>query len=235
MGVHESLEVLKKVQEVDGEIHKIKRELTEIPEAIHELQLEFEAEKARMNELETKLKQTQLRQKQKEGELAEKEALIRKYDSQLTQVKTNAEYSALQKEIGQIKADNSMLEDAIITILDEVEKIYKDAQEEKERLARIEKESQVRQAELTKRAEELKVSLAGLTTKRGEIISQVPPEIRDLYDKIIEKKEGLALVPIAGDDCGACRMEIRPQLLNEIRLKENLVICEHCNRILYSN
>ena len=49
----------------------------------------------------------------------------------------------------------------------------------------------------------------------------------------MQKKQGLALVPVEGEVCSACRIEIRPQLLNELELKENLVVCENCSRILY--
>lgn len=233
MGIQESLEILKRTQEIDREIYKVRQELSFIPEAIRQLTDVFEQEKAQMTRLEAALKEAQLRQKQKEGELSEKEALIRKYDSQLTQVKTNKEYSALQQEIVSLKADNSILEDQILGILEEVDRAQNGVREERERLVRVEKELVEKKKELTARTETLKDELATLNGKRVEVISQVPPETRSLYDKIIERKEGLALVPAEGETCSACRMEIRPQLLNELRLKEALVVCENCSRILY--
>ena len=233
MGTHESLEILKQAQEIDREIHQVQQELASIPETIEELSQQFEAEKSAMIQIDARLKEKQLRQKQREGELTEKEELIRKYDSQLTQVKTNKEYSALQQEIASLKADSSILEDSILNVLDEVDKIQKEVREERERLARVEKECEVRKKELESCVEGLKARLTELTKKRAEIISQVPPEVRELYDKIIEKKEGLALVRIEGEACGACRMEIRPQVLNELKLKEALVVCDNCSRIIY--
>jgi len=232
MGIQESLETLKQCQEIDRQIHRNQQELNSIPEIVQELTHQFEAEKSAMNQIETRLKEAQLRQKQKEGELSEKEGLTRKYDSQLTQVKTNKEYSALQQEIASLKADGSLLEDAILTILEEIEHIQGEVREERERLAQVQKASETRKKELESQVDSLKGSLAELNKKRVEIISQAPPEIRELYDRIIEKKGGLALVPVEGDACGACRMEIRPQLLNELKLKEALVICENCSRIL---
>lgn len=233
MGIQEILEILKRAQEIDREIHGMGQEIAFIPETIRQLTEVFEAEKARLNRLESQLKEIQLRQKQKEGELNEKEVLIRKYDSQLTQVKTNKEYSALQQEIASLKADGSILEDQILGILEEMDRAQQEVREERERLAQVEKESQEKKKELTDRAESLKAKLTELNGKRIEMISQVSPEARELYDKIIKKKEGLALVSVDGEACGACRMEIRPQLLNEIKLKENLVVCENCSRILY--
>lgn len=235
MNIHENLEILKKVQEIDREIYRVRQELAQIPEAVQELTRQFEAEKTQLTQLENEVKNVQLRQKQKEGELSEKESLIRKYDTQLSQVKTNKEYSALQQEIASLKADGSLLEDQILGVFDEIERAQKKVKEERERLTSVEKNLKEKKAELEGRAETLKKNLLGLSERRLGAVNQTDPEIRGFYDKIVEKKEGLALVPVEGEACGGCRMEIRPQLLNELKLKENLVICENCSRILYTD
>lgn len=235
MGVQESLEILKKAQEVDGKIYTHRRELAAIPEILHQLSAAFEGEKSRMAQLEARLREIQLRQKQKEGELNEKENLIRKYDAQLMQVKTNKEYSALQSEIASLKADSSILEDAILGTLDEMDQVQRETQGERERLAEVQSELETKKKELGERQETLKVNLADLTEKRNTVMVQVPPEARELYEKIVVKKEGLALVIVEGESCGGCRITLRPQVLNEVKLKESLVICDNCSRILYTD
>lgn len=235
LNIPESLETLKKVQEIDREIYTARQELASFPEKIHQLTLDLEAEKSRMLDLEKQLKDIQVRQRAKEGELAEKEGLIRKYDAQLAQVKTNKEYASLQKEIDSLKADCSMVEDSILAILDEIDQVQRAVREERGRLAEVEKESVARKTEFDARGEVLKAHLDELTGKRSSVISQVPEEARRLYEKILDKKEGLALVPLVGEACGACRIDIRPQLLNELKMKEALVVCEHCSRILYTD
>lgn len=235
MGVQESLEILKKAQEIDGEIYAIRRELAAIPEILHQLTTEFEQEKSRMAQLDARLKEIQLRQKQKEGELNEKENLIRKYDAQLMQVKTNKEYSALKSEIASLRADGSILEDAILGILDEMDQVQKETREERDRLTQVEKELEAKKIELGERAQTLKADLARLTEKRTGVMAQAPPEARELYEKIVVKKEGLALVAVEGESCGGCRITLRPQVLNEVKLKESLVICDNCSRILYTD
>lgn len=232
--VEECLEILKKVQEIDHEIYAIRRDLTVIPESIQQLTLGLEAEKSHLMSLEARQKEIQLRQRQKESELAEKEALIKKYDAQLAQVKTNKEYSSLQKEIDSLKADRSIVEDAILALLDEIDRLQNQVREERARLAEVEKETETQKKSFLDQMEKLKQDLSGLGQKRAGVISEVPAESRELYEKIVEKKEGIALTPLIGEACGACRIDIRPQLLNELHLKENFVICENCSRILYT-
>ena len=233
MGVQEILDILKRAQELDRAIYGMRQQIESIPEAIQELNRTFEREKNRLTQLESQSKEAQLRQKQKEGELTEKEVLIRKYDSQLSLVKTNKEYSAMQQEIAMLKADSSIVEDQILVILEETEKVQREVREERERLARAEKETQEKKKEFEYQQEKLKAGLNELASKRLEVLKQVTPEARELYEKIVQRKQGVALVPVEGESCGGCRMEIRPQLLNEIKLKETLVVCENCSRILY--
>ena len=97
--IKESLEVLKKAQEMDRELYLIGEQLREIPTLRAQIKKELEQERAHLIELEKALKQLQLKQKEKEGELGQKEGNIKKLDGQLSQVKTNKEYSALQQEI----------------------------------------------------------------------------------------------------------------------------------------
>lgn len=76
-------------------------------------------------------------------------------------------------------------------------------------------------------------SIENLKKSRDEIVKQVPPEVQSLYDLIVQKKQGLAVVKVNGETCGACQLQLRPQLLNEIRLGQSLIVCENCSRILY--
>lgn len=227
------LEVLKKAREIDREIYASLNELEEIPRQRMKMKQVLEAEKGRLVELEGSLKNLRLKLKNREGELSQKEDQVRKFDGQLGQVKTNKEYSALQQEIASLKADNSLMEEEIIRILDEVEAAEEEIKKENERLKAVEKEFSAREAEWLQKEKSLREALERFKSERQEMMSQVPPDVRNLYDLIVQKKQGLGLVPVSGESCGACQLQLRPQLLNEIRLGESLIVCENCSRILY--
>jgi hypothetical protein len=75
--------------------------------------------------------------------------------------------------------------------------------------------------------------LADLMKQREESVAQLPPELGELYGRIALKKQGLALAVVSGEVCSACQMKLRPQLINEVRLGEQIIVCENCSRILY--
>ena len=197
--VKSAVEVLKKAQELDRELYLTQRELRAAPEERAKLKQDLESEKTRLHDLEAALKKLQLSQKEKEGHLAEKEAHIRKLDGQLGQVKTNREYSALQQEIASLKADNSLLEEEIIRVLDAVEAAQEEVKNEKTHLAQVEKEYLAREHQLTQKEKSLAEAAARLKSQRQELMAQVPPEARNLYDLIVQKKQGLGLVKVNGE------------------------------------
>lgn len=232
--VQENIEVLKKAQEVDRDLYLAEQQVSiDIPEEQTRLKRELEQEKIRLHELETTLKNLQLKQKEKEGLLTQKEANVKKFDAQLSQVKTNKEYSALQQEIASLKADNSLLEEEIIKSMDEVEAANEEVQKERERLKQIEKEFGQKETELTEKTKKLKGQIEQLRSERQVVLQTIPPDIKERYDLIIGKKQGLALVKVVGENCGACQLLLRPQVLNELHAGSTLVICENCSRILY--
>ena len=231
--ITQNLDVLKKAQQLDSEIHHAHILLEEIPAERARLKSELELEKTRLNELEKSLKEIQLKLKEKEGELAQKEMQIKKLDGQLSQVKTNKEYAALQQEISSLKADNSLLEEGIIHIMDEVDAAKDEVRKEKEKFAAVTKSFQDKDAETVAQEKALRERLTDIQKQREESVVQLPPDIGELYNRIAAKKQGLALAVVNGEVCAACQMKLRPQLINDIRLGEQIVVCENCSRILY--
>lgn len=231
--ITQNIDTLKKSQQLDSEIYHSRLFLEEIPAQRAKLKSDLELEKTHLGELDKTLKDIQLKLKNKELELAQKEGQIKKLDGQLSQVKTNKEYGALQQEIASLKADNSLLEEDIIHILDEVEAAKEETQKEKEKFALVAKSFQGKDDEFVVQEKTLRERLVALENERKEAVAQLPPELGDLYSRIALKKQGLALASVSGEACTACQMQIRPQLINEIRLGDHIVVCENCSRILY--
>ena len=231
--ITQNLDALKKAQQLDSEIHHAGILLEEIPSQRAQLKSDLELEKTHLNDLEKSLKDVQLKLKEKEMELSQKETQIKKLDGQLSQIKTNKEYAALQQEIASLKADNSLLEEGILYAMDEVEAVRDEVRKEKEKFASVSKSFQEKDNEVANQEKNLQARLADLKKQREESVAQLPPELGELYNRIAVKKQGLALALVNGEVCSACQMKLRPQLINEIRLGEQIVVCENCSRILY--
>src|SRR3989338_10243356 len=117
----DQIERLKQLQAVDAELWRLRRAKEHKPLELARAQAAIAEQEAAAQQQADRMKAAQLKQKDREGELATHEGAIKKLQGQLFQVKTNKEYTAMQHEIDQHKADASLVEELILGLLDEVE------------------------------------------------------------------------------------------------------------------
>ena len=227
------IEQLKQLQEVDGKRFTLRRQQQAKPEELEQAKARVAAQEAQAKAAEDRLKTLQLSQKQKEGDLKTREDNVRKLQGQLFQLKTNREYTTMQHEIDGLKADNSLLEEGILKLFDEIETANKIKQQEQQRLAQEQAALKVEQARIDRELVEIAQQLADQDRRRSELAPHVPAEEMKLYERVLGLREGVAMVPLMKQSCGGCHRRMRPQVISEVHLKTQLVTCEHCNRILY--
>ena len=231
----DQIKILKQLQAVDAELFQCRKVQKQKPRELEQVTAEVAAQTAKVKLADDRLKSLQLSQKEKEVELQTHEASVKKLQGQLFQVKTNKEYSAMQREIGTLKADNSMLEETILKRFEEIDVASQERQREQRLLAehqeRLRREQQRIEQELAALAEQM----AQLEKRRQTILPDVPQPTLVTYERILSIRDGLALVPLISESCGGCHRRLPPQVINQVYLQADLVTCESCNRILYSD
>ena len=231
--VLDQLKALMELQKLDSQIYRLQADLRLKPAEIARLREEHSRLAQGLQAVEGKVKVLEVRRNERETDLGQKEEQIKKLSVQLFQVKTNKEYSAMQKEIEGVKADKSVLEEEILKLMEEVEGARAQMKREREALKEEETKLTAAVARIEEEAQSAKGSLQELQSARSAITPRVDPVILSQYERILSKKEGMALVPVRGDACGGCFMNLPPQLINEVHLGTRLVLCESCARILY--
>ena len=113
--------------------------MKEKPVIVQELQSLYEQKKSGLKALEEKFKTILLARKDKELELKSKEDEIAKANIQLSQIKTNKEYTAKLTEIETLKANKSITEEKILISYDESDAVSAKVEQEKKILADEEK------------------------------------------------------------------------------------------------
>ena len=229
----EQIKLLVELQGLDTQIFRLEDELETIPETIKKREEEFKEKSINLKKLEDDLKAILMKRKEKEGDLEAKEGTIKKYQQQLNQVKTNKEYSALQEEIGRVRADNSLIEEAILNIFDQIDAGNKNITKEKEFLKSEEVKFNEEKNRFTAETNRIKTELEALKKQRSGLSIKVDKTILKKYERIIKSKDGLAVVTIANDACQGCFRVMPPQVVNEIKMNTDLVFCDNCARILY--
>lgn len=224
---------LAKLQTIDTEIYTLKSEKEAKPVEIKTLETAFEAKKQSLAELDKALQDIQKQRKDRELELSSKEEGAKKLQSQLYQLKTNKEYQTMLQQIADTKADSSVIEDKVLGLLEQQDKVKNDIEIEKTNLAGQEKIFSSEKKKIDGRIREIDDRLAQLDGARKQITPGVDQKLLSQYERILANRDGLAIVPVRDNSCQGCNMYVPPQVINLIKMYERIITCEVCNRMLY--
>jgi len=225
------LDILIKIQNLDNEIKVTKIQIDKIPNKITTLEKEIEKTKLALEEKQNRMQDIRKTYKIKEGDIAENDSKMSKLNSQTFAVKTNEEYRALINEIDYLKKANKKVEDEMINLLEEEEKskntIGKTEAESKEfvdKKANEISELKRNREELTNKSEQMKISF-------DEYFNKLPDDVTELYNKI-KKVRGNVVCLIDNETCTGCYANLTLQFFNELKKKEEILLCDNCGRIL---
>lgn len=227
------MKTLLRLQELDLRIETCKARESEIPKQKEKFLVQKERLEAELAEREEAIKRLQLAQRECEGDIEQKQAQVAKYDEQLFAVKKNEEYQALLHEIDLLKKQIGTQEERIISLMVELDDAKARFEEDQKRV-KAEIEALDKQcAEVDAELSEAVKDRAALEEKREPLLEQVEPGLLSKYRRIrANKTTGPAVVPLRGEICSGCNMNVRPQIVNEV-LAGEIRACSQCGRLLY--
>ena len=231
--IKEQVGFLIELQVVDGEIFVLTAEKNEAPSKISTIEKELETKKIGIQQAEESTKALQVKLKDREVSLQQKEGEIKKLEGQLYQIKTNKEYTTMLTEIQGIKADNSLVEEEILKLMDAIESAKKKIAEEKELFKKGEASAQKEKVVVSARLREIDARLAELSSKRNEIVPNIGKQVLARYERVLKNRDGLAITQVKDGACSGCHMNLPPQVVSAAKIREEIIACGSCNRILY--
>jgi predicted nucleic acid-binding Zn-ribbon protein len=69
--------------------------------------------------------------------------------------------------------------------------------------------------------------------QRNELVEALHFDAVRAYDKVKSARDGAAVVSADGNTCGGCFMTVTANDIARLRGMNQLVMCKHCQRILY--
>lgn len=230
--MHEQLKLLVQMQAYDDRIGEKEELKILLPQQLHDLIAHVETAESKVNEL-LKAQEEKIRQqKQTEIDIKTNMDLMRKYQAQLAEIKTNKEYKALNGEVASLGAKNSEFETHILTLMEEEGAIRKDLKIAQDELQTAKKELADREGELRRQIEEVEKMITDYKEKRNNLGRNLPIALGKRYILLIKNKNRKAVVYNNNGTCSGCGFRIRPQLVLELEKKSQMIACENCGRIL---
>ena len=232
-GVKEYLKIMVSLQEREISMRRLESDLAGTGERIEALSKELSSYQTRVDEQEQNLTDIKKAYRSNEDEVQMIEVQIGKSKEKLNAVKTNKEYQSMLKEIDELNEKSSSLEDQMLADLDKIEIYEKEMVERKADLTDAQSDIIQRQDEIRQNSERQKAELDELTDEREKIWSTLEAKMQRIYEKVKQQSNGLAVAAIVDGICQACRINIPPQLFNDLLRMDQLRMCPNCQRIMY--
>ena len=232
--VRHQIVMLVKLQSIELEVRKLEQVLSQVDRRtagldaqLNEFIAAVESGKAKVQEL-TKLSRSL------DAELQTNQGRVAKSHEKLRSVKTNKEYQSGLKEIEDLAAIVSKIEDDILGCLDQMEVSTRELREHQARLDTESERIGVEKQAVRRDAQEAQGDLQQLQAEVARLSSQLPAEVLSLYRRVKAKKaDGVAIASVGASVCRGCNVNIPPQMYNELQRMDHLKNCPNCERIIY--
>lgn len=228
----EDLKTLVELQQVDSELLALERAKGDLPKRVLELKSQLEQITMLRHEKTAALAAAQKDRRAAEGAVQMAKERKKKYDEQLYSVRNNKEYDAVTAEIEMAVFDIDENETRILQVIEQEDGLKKEAAEQEERSVAVQSEFDAQQAILTAREMETRSLTETFQRQRDALVAKLRKPILSAYQRILNGKDGLAVVGVIRGSCGGCSTRIPPQRVMEIREMNQIRYCESCGRIL---
>jgi predicted nucleic acid-binding Zn-ribbon protein len=233
MVTENDLDKLRNLQDILSEKIQLEHDIQETPKQLGAL--EEAHNRTKKSFIEKNLEYEKIKGSEEETRelLKEAEAAREKAERTISEINTQREYEALDKERHSAeekeqlyRKDVQQKEKALLD-LDEQIKQYGALIEQQE------KELDEKKAGIEAEVNEKKAQLETLLKEEKKLTDDLDSEVVFKFERIIRNKAGLGIVAIKGNVCMGCHMILPAQFSNNVRLGNEFVFCPYCSRILF--
>ncbi|MEK6222695.1 MAG: hypothetical protein N2D54_10665, partial [Chloroflexota bacterium] len=223
------------LQQVDSKLDAAKARIKEIELLLNEDAALLKAQKLSISAIEI-LNSARGAQKIAEGEVSTQEEKIAHnqkvlYSGSVTNPK---ELEDLQQEAAALARYLEVLEETQLEKMVAFEGAESNNESATENLAAAKEQAAHKNEDLSNEQTELMTTVSQLKVARQEVSSGVDPSTQAEYEKLREKKNGVAVARVKDGTCTACGTKLTASRAQEARSPTIITHCNFCRRILYS-
>lgn len=231
--MNEILRRLQDLQAVDNRMASLRAQMVELPKKIDAVAASREQVKARVADAEQRLSAAEHERRDKEGELQLENERLSKYKKQLYQVKTNKEYETILHEIAGSEKRIGEIEERVLVAMEGVDEAKRDIAESRRLFQEASKDCDEEEAALRARVAEVERETAAAEGARATVAPAIDATTLARYEQIRARRGGVAVVEARQGTCQGCRVQLQPQLYNELFREADILTCQSCQRILF--
>jgi len=228
------LERLIQLQHLETIIADARSAIALHPQRLAALDARLNEAKATVDSAKEQLKANGDRRRELEKDVAVYQGRLTKFKDQLSAVKTNREYTAMQHEIATAQSDLGAVEEKVLERMLEADELAATAKRAETSLVTQSKEIEAEKKELNQDLASTEVSLKESTEKRAALVKALEPRLVALFEQVAKVRKGIAICSATRDGlCSVCHVRLRPHVFQQIRQNDTIIQCDSCQRVMY--
>lgn len=221
------------LQEIDSEIHRLKREQSRLEDAaalrqVYEAAVKAaEALEGRLHKLRGDLTDAELELKKIETKKADFERRL--YEGKTTVPK---ELQAMEQEIAMLGRQRGRLDETVLTLMDGIETTTTELEAAVARRDEAEARWREKDQQFRDESARLERELAALAPRRDAAAKALEPPTLARYENIRSRQSNVAVARFTESTCSGCHTRLGAFIGRKLQEGQGYVYCENCNRFL---
>lgn len=221
------------VQHYDSQIADLTKGSKNLPAQLTADQEKLKEARSQVNTLEDEIKLMEVQRRELDAVLKMEAAKVKKWEARLNDIRNQREYVALSREIEAAKRANKDTEDRVIELMEMSDEKGKLLDALRDDLAVLEVDYNQLREEVEAKLAVIEKSVAQIGSERDTKLEGIPERVLKQYQRIRDKRAGIAIVPVVDGQCQGCFMAVQPQLFNTLMRMTTFETCPYCYRIIY--
>lgn len=228
------LDRLIKLQHLETTIAEARAAIAGHPRRLAEADARLDSARRAVDAAKDLLKDNQESRRALEKDVAVYQGRLTKFKDQLSAVKTNREYQAMQHEIATAQSDLGGVEEKVLERMVDADALAADVKKAEVALVAQQKEVDAAKKEMAQDLATDEARLAKATEGKAALIKELSPHMIALFEQVARVRKGVAISSATRDGlCSVCHVRLRPSVFQQVRTNDHIIQCESCQRVLY--
>lgn len=231
--MREVIKALVQLQEIDNEVHRFAQQKEKLAHTLNEL-------KELVSKMEQSVEDKKTKLADVENWYQDQVETLKEYNERMTRIKASLQavtktkdYLVRQKELENLRRHKQAKEEEIQKVRETIAD-FKDAiARDQDKISELRKDTEDEGGSTWEQVRQLEGTIAEISKTREHLLPIVPRAILSKYERIKDKRDGLAIVDSTDGSCGGCHVALRAQLFNTLLKMESLENCPMCTRYVY--
>ncbi len=232
--MNSELEKLIELQKTDSNIRRLKKSIESAEERRASIEQEFEQHASSIREIQTGRDAAMGERAELDKQIAEQQVYLDRANRDLKNSQNQKQYETAMRETDALQKQIGALETKALEKMTEVEEFEKVLAQRADEINSLEGNRTKALADFDAEVAANRQEFESETRKREEVFATMPPNWATVYNRLVQRShDGIAVAEVKNGACSACFMSLRKQMQQQLRMSDQIIICENCARNLY--